>query len=56
MAAARGIGGVRLGVATVLALVYAVPLFAPPATPMLAMATLADAWLLTRIFPGVPAL
>ncbi len=39
-----------------LALVYALPLFVPPATPALGVAAQPDAWLLTRIFPGVPAL
>ncbi len=42
----------RLGVGATLLLVYALPLFAPPATPVLGAPTPADAWLLTRIFPG----
>lgn len=57
---ARGLGrprggALRFGVALVLVGGYALPLFAPPATPALGAPTPPDAWLLTRIFPGVPA-
>lgn len=45
---------VRLAVGIVLVLVYALPLFVPPAPLPLGMATAADAGLLARILPGVP--
>ena len=48
-------GALRAGVALVLTVAYAAPLFVPPATPALGVPTPPDAWLLTRIFPGVPA-
>jgi hypothetical protein len=48
-------GALRVGVACALAVAYAAPLFVPPATPALGVPTPPDAWLLTRIFPGVPA-
>lgn len=52
----RALGRPRFaGVALALAVAYAAPLFAPPATPALGVPTPPDAWLLTRIFPGVPA-
>lgn len=46
---------VRRGAALALAAVYALPLFFPPSTAALGVPTPSDAWLLTRIFPGVPA-
>lgn len=48
-------GALRVGVACALAVAYAAPLFVPPATPALGLPTPPDAWLLARIFPGVPA-
>jgi hypothetical protein len=52
----RALGRPRvIGVALALAVAYAAPLFAPPATPALGVPPPPDAWLLTRIFPGVPA-
>lgn len=49
-------GRARLWAGIALALVYAVPCFAPPVPAALGMPTPPDAWLLARIFPGVPAL
>lgn len=46
----------RRALAVALALVYALPLFLPPATPALGVPTPPEAWLLARIFPGVPPL